>query len=253
MSSFKSIRQVYKQSLLHFKNSHLSVSRVYCVLCGERCNKTDTFKSTFLCSACKKDLPIINNPCQVCGMPLSLKSSTKICGSCLNNAPFYQQSLIPLQYNFPVTSLVKQLKFNNKFIYSEILSQILLEKIQQGSSSFPEYIIPVPLHFYRLIKRGFNQSELIAKSLSCQLEIPVDLKCCKRIRNTPHQTGFTINERNKNIRNAFSVNGTFSAKHIAIVDDVVTTGSTVNELARMFQKSGVEKIEIWAAARTILD
>ncbi len=253
MRSLQSIRQVYKQSLSHLKSNYLIEAKTFCILCGEKCNKIKTFERTLLCTACTKDLPLIENPCHVCGIPLPSKNSTTTCGRCLNTAPYYQKSTIPLQYEFPVTILVKQLKYNDKLLFSELLSQLLIENIQQNSNPVPEVIIPVPLHPYRLIKRGFNQSELIAKKLSKKLEIPVDLKSCKRIKNTLHQTNFTIKERKKNIRNAFSINECFSAKHIAIVDDVVTTGSTANELARMFQKSGTEQIEIWACARTVPD
>ena len=238
MSSLDSIRQVYRRILPSI------TPEVFCVLCGEACG--DLF-----CEPCLSDLPVITTPCSVCSVTLSAKNSTGVCGSCLHTKPFYQKSIIPLEYIFPTTELIKQLKYNDKLLFSEILSQIILDKIKQENKPLPEIIIPVPLHPFRLMKRGFNQSALIAKNISKELDIPIDLKSCRRIRNTLQQTGFNKSQRKKNIRNAFSVSSKFSAKHVAILDDVVTTGSTVNELARVLQKAGAETIEIWACARTI--
>ncbi len=240
MSPLDSIRQVNRRIL--------PVSN--CVLCSEVCHSS---YQTLICEPCLSDLPVITASCTVCSTTLSIKDTANVCGSCLKTRPFYQKSIIPLEYTFPTTELIKQLKYNNKLLYSEILSKILLDRIKQNNDTFPECIIPVPLHPVRLMKRGFNQSALIAKTISKELNIPVDLKSCRRIKNTLQQTGFSKSQRKKNIRNAFSVRKNFSAKHVAILDDVVTTGSTVNELAKVLQQAGAETIEIWACARTVAD
>ena len=244
MSSLDSIRQVYRRILPSI------TPESFCVLCGEVCGGSS---QSLICEPCLSDLPVITTPCSVCSVTLSAKDSAGMCGSCLQTKPFYQKSVIPLEYTFPITELIKQLKYNDKLLFSEILSQSVLDKIRQESRPLPEVIIPVPLHPFRLMKRGFNQSALIAKNISTELNIPIDLKSCRRIRNTLQQTGFNKSKRKKNIRNAFSVSSKFSAKHVAILDDVVTTGSTVNELARVLQQAGAETIEVWACARTISD
>jgi len=237
MKSLDSIRQIYRRIL----------PDSFCVLCGEKC---DDSNQAFICERCLSDLPVITAPCQICCATLSIKDVYKVCGSCLGTKPFYQKSIIPLEYVFPTTKLIKQLKYNEKLLFSEILSKILLDKVRQENQALPELIIPVPLHPFRLINRGFNQSALIAKPISNELNIPIDQKSCRRIINTLQQTGFNKNQRKKNIRNAFSVSSSFSAKHVAILDDVVTTGSTVNELAKILQLAGAETIEVWACART---
>ena len=243
MILLNSIRQVYRRTL----------PEVLCVLCSEVCDDHKTFQQIPICTPCLSDLPIITDPCHNCNTSLSIKNDSNVCGSCLHTQPFFQKSTIPLEYIFPTTQLIKQLKYKNKLIFSEILSKILLDKIQQEKSLLPECIIPVPLYPLRLVKRGFNQSALIAKAVSKELNIPVDFKSCQRIKNTLQQTGFNKNQRKKNIKNAFSVSNKFSAKHIAILDDVVTTGATVNELAKVLQHAGAERIEVWACARTISD
>ena len=242
MRSPDSIRQVCGRILPYI----IPVS--FCVLCGEKCGSSN---HNHLCKQCFSDLPAILSPCNICGDALSIKVSSNVCGSCLHTRPFYHKSLIPLEYSFPVSHLVKLLKYKDKVLVSSVLSQILLDRIRQDASGFPEIIIPVPLHPVRLMRRGFNQSALIAETISKELKIPLDQKSCRRIRNTSQQTGFDKSQRGKNIRNAFSVLNSFSAKHVAIVDDVVTTGSTVNELAKTLHHAGVEKIEVWACARTV--
>ncbi len=247
MSSLDSIRQVYRRILPSI------TPESFCVLCGEPCSGiVGHSNQNLICKPCLSDLPVITSPCSVCSMTLSAKNSAGVCGSCLHTKPFYQKSIIPLEYIFPATELIKQLKYNDKLLFSEIFSQILLDKIRQESWPLPEVIIPVPLHPFRLMKRGFNQSALIAKNISKELNIPIDLKSCQRIRNTLQQTGFNKSQRKKNIRNAFSICNKFSAKHVAILDDVVTTGSTVNEMAWVLQKAGAETIEVWACARTVV-
>jgi len=244
MSSLDSIRQVYRRILPSI------TPETFCALCSEVCGNSN---QNLICNQCLSDLPVITTPCLVCSATLSIKDTTNVCGSCLQTKPFYQESIIPLEYVFPTTTLIKQLKYKEKLFFSEILSQILLNKIKRENRPLPELIIPVPLHPFRLMNRGFNQSALIAKTISKELNIPIDLKSCRRIRNTLQQTGFNKSQRKKNIRNAFSIRKNFNANHVAIIDDVVTTGSTVNELAKVLQRAGVETIEIWACARTISD
>lgn len=255
MSSLDYIRQVYKQTLFTRRNNPLLKTASFCILCGDRSDDQNTAnQGVLICLPCQNDLPTIKNPCAICGGLLASESNLSTCGKCLKTKPFYQKSIIPLEYDFPVTTIIKRLKFNEKLLFSGTLSNILLNKVLERSDPYPypETIIPVPLHPFRLIKRGFNQSELIAKDLANSLKIPVDIKSCRRIKNTSHQTGFSDKERKKNIRNAFDVKNSFSAKHVAILDDVVTTGSTVNELARVLQQAGAETIEVWACARTDL-
>lgn len=113
----------------------------------------------------------------------------------------------------------------------------------------PQRLIPVPLHRKRYHQRGFNQAIEIAQPISRQLNIPLDTRCCLRRVDTTAQAELHADERRKNIRGAFQVRHHINYKHVAIIDDVVTTGATVNELAKMLRKEGVTKIEVWCCAR----
>jgi ComF family protein len=116
----------------------------------------------------------------------------------------------------------------------------------------PSLIIPVPLHPKRLRERGFNQALEIAKPISKKLKIPIDKKSCYRIRHTAAQSGLSQSDRLKNLANAFEMKKPLIAKHIALIDDVMTTGQTLMELANLLYKNGVEKIDIWCCAKTFL-
>jgi Predicted amidophosphoribosyltransferases len=119
----------------------------------------------------------------------------------------------------------------------------------QKTAKLPEIIIPVPLHPQRFRERGFNQSIEIAKSLSRHLNIPIDTQSCIRKRNTLHQIDLPARQRQSNMKQAFKVKQPMKARHIAILDDVMTTGSTVNELAKVLKQSGVNRVDIWVCGR----
>lgn len=114
-------------------------------------------------------------------------------------------------------------------------------------------LIPVPLHPRRFRQRGFNQAVEIAKPISRRLNIPLNTHCCVRTRYTTPQFELPAKQRIKNLKNAFVVNNPPNVNHIAIIDDIVTTATTVNELAMQFRKSGVEKVDIWSFARAPLN
>jgi len=122
--------------------------------------------------------------------------------------------------------------------------------LRERNAEMPELIIPVPLHVKRLRERGYNQALEIARTLGRELSIPVESGSCTRVLATIPQTGLQQNERRRNIRGAFRVLHTPKAAYVAIVDDVVTTGSTVSELTRVLMKAGVKRVDVWAAART---
>ncbi len=119
----------------------------------------------------------------------------------------------------------------------------------QAETPLPELIIPVPLHHARYRSRGFNQAIEISRPLSATLKIPMDNHAVKRIINTSSQSELHAKERHKNIRGAFQVKKAINAKHIAIIDDVITTGSTVTELAKVLKRAGVKRVDVWSFAR----
>jgi ComF family protein len=116
----------------------------------------------------------------------------------------------------------------------------------------PDILIPVPLHKQRLVERGFNQSLEISRAVSKQLPVPIDTQCVRRVKSTQAQQTLNITQRKQNIKGCFEMQQSHNYKHVVLIDDVITTGSTVNELAHTLKKSGVEKVGVWSIARAVL-
>jgi len=208
-------------------------------------------KKYLLCDRCELDLPSNINACLLCAIPLPKTSNPALtCGKCQKNPPHYTSSFIPKLYASPIKELISQLKFHGNLPYAPLLAQIFINAIQHRQNNLPECIIPVPLHRQRLQERGFNQALELARIVSKQLKIPLNYALCQRNIATPFQSGLSAKQRKQNLKNAFSISGAHNYKHVAIFDDVVTTGTTVNELAKQLKQSGVEIVEVWAIART---
>ena len=144
--------------------------------------------------------------------------------------------------------LITTLKFGAHYKNARLLGMLLGEHLQITAQR-PDLIVPIPLHKTRYRQRGFNQVIEIGKTVSRELQIPLDLTSCLRHRDTPHQTALTAKQRRKNIKNAFSLIKPIHAQHIAILDDVMTTGSTAHELAHLLKKAGVSRVDVWVCAR----
>lgn len=188
-------------------------------------------------------------------MPLSengADSEHSLCGECLQTAPPYQRTISPYYYRPPLIPLITQFKFKHRLVMARVFAALLARHIDPNQAR-PECIIPVPLHPRRLRERGYNQSLEIALHLSKALDIPIDNRLCQRTRYTAPQTGLAAKERKRNVKNAFGLAGPCQYKHIAILDDVITTGHTITELARLLRKNGVEEIEVWSVARAVTD
>ena len=144
---------------------------------------------------------------------------------------------------------LKTFKFKNHPEFARFLSEKLANKLLNNQSVLPEVVIPVPLHKKRQRDRGFNQSLELAKQLSKITGIKIEAGLCQKIKNTEPQSTQPIKHRRKNIKGAFVLNNRSVPKHIAIVDDVITTGSTINELAGLFKRAGCQRIDAWVIAR----
>ncbi len=215
-----------------------------CILCGSASQQ-----DLDLCCDCEADLPLIENACQQCAIPLDAEQDL-LCAQCQNKPPAFHRSFALFHYNPPIDGFIMDLKFHHKLLYAHILGKLLLKKINNCDK--PEYIIPVPLHPKRLRQRGFNQALEIAKPIANALQIPIETQSIKRIENTDSQSQIDASKRQKNLKNAFEVVEPIQARHVAIVDDVVTTGSTVNALATKLVEQGVKQIDVWCSARTSL-
>ncbi len=215
-----------------------------CILCGK-----PGFDSQDICQPCMIELKRNTECCYQCAE--RFESSHKIpqlCGQCIRTSPAFDETHAPYCYQGPMRYLISSLKFNRQFKNARLLGYLLAQQLAQ-TVELPELIIPVPLHKTRFRERGFNQSIEIAKNLSRLINIPIDTKHLSRTRDTPHQIDLPARMRQKNIKNAFQINKSLSAKHVAILDDVMTTGSTVNEIATILKKHGIEKVDIWVCAR----
>ena len=144
--------------------------------------------------------------------------------------------------------LITALKFGAHYKNARLLGLLLAEHLQPAAQR-PDLILPVPLHKARYRERGFNQAIEIAKTVSRELHIPLDLSSCHRHKDTPHQTALTAKQRRKNMKQAFSIIKPLEAQHIALLDDVMTTGSTAHELAVLLKQAGVSRVDVWVCAR----
>jgi ComF family protein len=166
----------------------------------------------------------------------------------LSYPPAFDATYAPFLHQATTRYLITGLKFNAQYKNARLLGLLLAQGLKQ-SASLPDGLLPVPLHKSRYRERGFNQSIEIARTVGKELQIPVDVNSCVRHRDTPHQTKLTAKQRRANVKNAFTVIKPITARHIAIVDDVMTTGSTVLELARVLKKAGVARVDVWVCTR----
>ncbi len=156
------------------------------------------------------------------------------------------------EYLEPVRYLIRSLKFNSNYASARLLGLLMAEHLRSVDAPLPELIIPVPLHPNRFKQRGFNQSIELARPISNTFGIPISLSVCIRRRDTAPQVGLISAQRRKNVKNAFATTRPVVKKHVAIFDDVITTGCTVNEIARRLRQSGAEIIDVWSIARASL-
>lgn len=202
-----------------------------------------------ICRKCDVNLPYANYACHQCARPLTLEAGRIPCGACLKNPPHFDQTLALFTYKPPISHLISRLKFNHELSYAQLLSALLIRKIRYYPTSLPDLIIPVPLNKKRLQERGFNQAVEIARPLSRYFAIPMDIKGVRRKKPTVAQTRLTALQRKHNIQDAFSTTQDYSHLSIAVVDDVMTTGNTVNELSKTLKQHGAKSIHIWCCAR----
>jgi ComF family protein len=214
----------------------------YCLLCSRK-----TKNVYLICNHCLLQLPYVKQACFMCG--LKIMGNAVFCGQCLKKSNAFDRVIVPFYYKKPITALLFQLKFHEKLASLSFFSYFLIKKLKQRTDSLPEVIIPVPLHRKRMQTRGYNQSLELAKQLSQALNICLDRHCCQRIKPTRSQQGLNIKIRKKNVRHAFVIRKKIIYQHVAIVDDVMTTMATVNEISKCLKKQGVSIVEVWCCAR----
>ncbi|MBC8210757.1 MAG: amidophosphoribosyltransferase [Gammaproteobacteria bacterium] len=202
--------------------------------------------SDYLCSQCLQALAGVSNACNYCGLPNP--ASPPICPACRQNPPRWQRMIAPLVYQDMARRLIQRYKFDQQL---HIAQALLSHFYSLYNSPTVEVLIPVPLHKTRLLERGFNQSEEIAQALSRLLNIPLDRHSLQRTRPTLPQSGLSLHKRQKNLRQAFRYQPGRSYQAVAIVDDVITTGSTMSEICKLLQRHGVKHVEVWSLCRAL--
>ncbi len=205
-----------------------------------------------LCKVCFDSLLKNDKSCSRCAIPIEYSDSNTglLCGVCLKEKLRITRTTAPFIFAYPADYIVRSLKFNCEEKYSRLMGELLARSIQKHDVSMPEYLVPVPLHQQRYLERGFNQAELLAHYCAIRLGLPVENSLLTRTQHTPPQTGFGRELRRKNLRGAFEVtkNGTLP-RYVALIDDVITTGSTVREISQVLLKAGVERVDVWAFCR----
>lgn len=205
-----------------------------------------------LCLPCSSELPRSGHSCGLCGLPLLL-GADRFCSHCLISPPPWDTVIAALAYRFPVDQLVCRLKFGRNLACGRILAGELTLAVRKRGGDTPGCILPVPLHRLRQFTRTFNQADVIARWVGKQLAIPVYGSCLHRQRRTCAQSGLDAAARKNNIKDAFSCK--IPAKrlaafgHVALIDDVMTTGATLAECTKSLKKAGAAKVSVWVAAR----
>ena len=227
-----------------------------CLLCGAMQANLNNY-----CEPCYEDLPhrqlATQCYCHICAVQLGDEDDNDIiCGDCLQTPPAYDEVISAMHYLPPITALMHAFKDEGQRGSGRLLSACLLRHLQQYDllSKPPQALVPVPLHFQKQRQRGFNQAEVIAQYLGKALDLPVWNRHCVKTKPTASQQGRKKQQRQSNLERAFQIQRSFAGvKNIAIIDDVVTTGSTVNALAKVIRKSaGVDiKISVWSLARAL--
>lgn len=205
-----------------------------------------------LCASCKNNLPWVSNRCYACCRELTNINDAMVCDICRNNLPVFNRICALFAYQPPVIKLVTQLKFSRKLSVGMLMANLLAEAVVAqwyNGQQLPQILIPVPLHKLRQRERGYNQAFEICKPLAKILNIPLGAHICKRVKHTQRQSRLNRLQRNTNLTKAFTAKIDSRYKHIAIVDDVVTTGSTVRAMCVVLLRAGVETIDIWCVAR----
>jgi ComF family protein len=216
-----------------------------CLLC--RGNVHHAREEGLLCEACDHDLPRLGAEglCPRCALPAPRGA---LCGACLTDPPHFDATVAALAYRFPADVLVQALKFRGVLAISALLGRVLAQRV--AGSARLDAVLPVPLSAARMRARGYNQSMEIARVLAHATRLPLLPTVCERSRDTAAQIDLTPAERARNVRGAFRCPRPIEGLAVAVVDDVMTTGATLDELARTLKRSGASRVVNWVAART---
>jgi len=243
------LRSLLKHSAGLMKTAWLSVVPCPCLLCGSE-------NRAMICSACRQQFfTDATARCFCCAVPLN--PHDRLCGACLSDAPAFQRTWVACNYEPPLDQLVLSLKFGHQLAVAPSLARLLAASVclaAEPDPALPDLLIPVPLSRERLAQRGFNQALEIARPLARLLHLPLYPRLLVRVRDTTAQSLLHPNQRRKNILHAFVPDGDYEDKirhrHVGVVDDVMTTGATLHEIAACLKRHGARQVSNLVFART---
>jgi len=206
-----------------------------------------------LCQNCLSKIEFIAGArCLICGELFLGQAISHICGDCAREKPHFEKARAWVKFQEPAVQIAHMFKYSRAFHFLDWMAVGMIDVFQKefAGESF-DFIIPVSLHWLRLVQRGYNQALILAKPLSRKLKIPIRAGALVRIRNNPPQVGLSRNQRKENIKKVFRLKNSklVQGRNILLVDDVITTGATVDEAAKVLRKAGADKVSVLAFAR----
>ena len=214
-----------------------------CVICSRASDQPRDW-----CRACAAALPLAAGQCRRCG--LELPRSVGRCGRCVAAPPAFDRTHAAFVYTAPVAGLVQRFKFDGDPVAGRVLAELMAHRLRDAGAVRPELLVPVPLNWRREWHRGFNQAEWLCRDLARQFGSLPWAPALSRRRATAAQSDLPATRRAANVRGAFELRALpRGARHVALVDDVMTTGTTLGECARTLKRAGVRRVDIWVAAR----
>ena len=205
-----------------------------------------------VCAACVERFARPEPRCERCA--LKVPAGIQVCGACLTDPPPFARTLAAVDYDYPWDGLVTHFKFHGALALAPALTQRLLAAFERGDLPAPTLLLPVPLSTERLRERGYNQAWELARRLARALRCDADARLLLRVKDTPHQLAFPPEQRAGNVRAAFAVEprrlAELRGRSVTLVDDVMTTGATAGEIARVLLQAGASEVAVWVVART---
>jgi ComF family protein len=202
-----------------------------------------------LCTPCLADLPWLpRDACAVCALPLP---SGRVCGACLDRPPRFHRVEAVFAYGFPVDALIHAYKYGGRLALAHALGGLLAQRVARDVDAEVDAIVPMPLARGRLAERGFNQALEIARVVAARIGVDLLASACRKVTDTPAQAALPWKERARNVRRAFVCDVDLGGRRVAVVDDVLTTGATLDELARVLRRAGASEVRGWVIARTL--
>jgi ComF family protein len=213
-----------------------------CALCG---GPAEASGERLLCTDCNVSLPA--HPADACAQCGVASPGALVCGDCLSDPPAFDAVLTVFTYRFPLDQLIQSFKYASNLALADFFARKLVTCVRDHP--LPHALVAMPLARKRLTERGFNQALLIADNTAQRLSLPLERTALVRIRETLPQSGLPWKERRANVKGAFDCATDLNGRHIALVDDVMTTGATLNEAAKALKKQGAARVTAWVIAR----